>query len=102
MKNEMSKIKKLTQTIRNCAECELDYGTIRTLKMIDDEDDKFEAKISRSNEKSGLKLALDIISTEQRYNMCYEWMEETKNGEYIKIESIKRKIIKELKKEGNK
>jgi hypothetical protein len=29
-------------------------------------------------------------------------MEETKNGEYIKIESIKRKIIKELKKEGNK
>ena len=59
-------------------------------------------KISRSNEKAGLKLALDIISTEQRYNMCYEWMEETKNGEYIKIESIRRKIIEELKKEENK
>ena len=33
----MNQIQKLTQAIRNCAECELDYGTLRTLKMIDDE-----------------------------------------------------------------
>lgn len=26
----------LTQVIKNNAECELDYGTLKTLKMIDD------------------------------------------------------------------
>ena len=34
-----NKIKKLTQVIRNYSECELDYGTLKTLKMIDDESD---------------------------------------------------------------
>ena len=39
----MSKIKQLTNTIRKFAECDLDYGTLKTLKMIDDEVDKIEA-----------------------------------------------------------
>ena len=32
-----NKILSLTKTIRNYSECELDYGTLKTLKMIDDE-----------------------------------------------------------------
>lgn len=36
----MNQIKKLTEVIRNHAECDLDIGTLRTLKMIDDEADK--------------------------------------------------------------
>jgi hypothetical protein len=38
----MNKIKKLTEVIRDCSECELDYGTLRTLKMIDDESEKMD------------------------------------------------------------
>lgn len=38
----MNQIQKLTQAIRNNAGCELDYGTLRTLKMIDDESVKME------------------------------------------------------------
>ena len=34
---DMNKIQKLTQAIRDYSECELDYGTLKTLKMIDDE-----------------------------------------------------------------
>ena len=41
----MNKIQKLTQAIRNYAECDLDYGTLRTLKMIDDESIKMEIKL---------------------------------------------------------
>jgi len=32
-----NKIKKMTQSIRDYSEVELDYGTLKTLKMIDDE-----------------------------------------------------------------
>lgn len=38
----MNQIQKLTQAIRDNAGCELDYGTLRTLKMIDDESVKME------------------------------------------------------------
>ena len=41
----MNQIQKLTQAIRNCAECELDYGTLRTLKMIDDESIRMEKAV---------------------------------------------------------
>ena len=41
----MNQIQKLTQAIRNCAECELDYGTLRTLKMIDDESIRMERAV---------------------------------------------------------
>ena len=41
----MNQIQKLTQSIRNCAECELDYGTLRTLKMIDDESIRMEKAV---------------------------------------------------------
>ena len=43
----MNKIKELTQAIRNFAECELDYGTFKTLKMIDDEAEWLEAKLQK-------------------------------------------------------
>ena len=33
---DVSRILKLTNVVRNCSECELDYGTLKTLKMIDD------------------------------------------------------------------
>lgn len=35
-KEEIDRILKLTNVIRNHSESELDYGTLRTLKMIDD------------------------------------------------------------------
>ena len=38
----MNKIQKLTQVIRDYSECDLDFGTIKTLKMIDDESLKLE------------------------------------------------------------
>jgi hypothetical protein len=38
----MNQIQKLTQVIRDNSECELDYGTLRTLKMIDNESIKTE------------------------------------------------------------
>lgn len=41
----MNKIKKLTQVIRDNSENELCYGTLRTLKMIDDESDILENRI---------------------------------------------------------
>ena len=45
----MSKIKKLTNAIRNFAECDLDYGTLKTLKMIDDEAERLEAKLKNTS-----------------------------------------------------
>ena len=48
----MNRIKQLTQTIRNFAEYELDYGTIKTLKMIDDEAERLE-KESEANSQKG-------------------------------------------------
>lgn len=43
----MSEIRQLTQSIRCYAECELDYGTLRTLQAIDDEADALERLISK-------------------------------------------------------
>lgn len=48
------KIKKLTQVIRNNSENELCYGTLRTLKMIEDQSDELELIINNlrlENEK---------------------------------------------------
>lgn len=39
------RIKELTNTIRKYSECELDYGTLKTLKMIDDEAERMEKQI---------------------------------------------------------
>lgn len=41
----MNQIQKLTQAIRDNVGCELDYGTLRTLKMIDDESIRMEKAV---------------------------------------------------------
>jgi hypothetical protein len=48
----MNKIKELTQAIRNYSECELDYGTLKTLKMIDDEAGRLETKLQNTSSNS--------------------------------------------------
>ena len=45
-------ITNLTGVIRNHSECELDYGTLQTLKMIDDEVKAISKRIRSKNEKS--------------------------------------------------
>ena len=42
----MREIKKLTNAIRNYAEADLDYGTLKTLKMIDDDANKLKAQLA--------------------------------------------------------
>jgi hypothetical protein len=56
---KMSKIKKLTQTIRNYSECKLDYGTLKTLKMIDDEAARLETKLQNTSIKSACVNAVN-------------------------------------------
>lgn len=43
----MSRIKQLTETIRNYEENELSYGTLKTLAMIDKEADELERRINQ-------------------------------------------------------
>lgn len=56
MKNE---IQKMTSAILNCAECDLDIGTLRTLKMIDDESLRLTAE--RDRYKAGLDAAIKEV-----------------------------------------
>lgn len=65
----MSKIKQLTQAIRNYAECELDYGTIRTLKMIDDEADRLEQQLQNTQSNSDYAKCPNCGSSDGTYSM---------------------------------
>jgi len=51
-------------------------------------------------QKQGLNIALDILNASKRFDLSWEWMEEGKDGEYVKYEQVKSKIIRLLK-EGN-
>lgn len=65
----MSKIKQLTQVIRNYAECELDYGTIKTLKMIDDEADRLEQQLQNTPPNSDYVKCPNCGSSDGTYSM---------------------------------
>jgi hypothetical protein len=50
-----------------------------------------------SEQKSGLRIALDILSQEKRFELEWEWMKESDTGEYVGYKSVKEKIIARLK-----
>ena len=64
----MSKIKQLTQAIRNHAECELDYGTVRTLKMIDEEADRLEKQLQNTPSNSDYAKCLNELKEAVKWN----------------------------------
>jgi len=69
----MSKIKQLTQAIRNYAECELDYGTVRTLKMIDDEADRLETQLKNTSSNSDYAKCLQRFCDLLDDDDCFDW-----------------------------
>jgi len=69
----MSKIKQLTQAIRNYAECELDYGTVRTLKMIDDEADRLETQLKNTSSNSDYTKCLQRFCDLLDDDDCFDW-----------------------------
>ena len=62
---ETNLIKQLTKNIRAYEEADLDYGTIKTLSMIDDEADKY------SNYEAEIKKLKDAAIAYQNLSICY-------------------------------
>lgn len=50
-----------------------------------------------SENKNGIRLAMVEINKLPRFDLCWEWMEEKKDGEYVKISDIKKALIEKLK-----
>lgn len=48
--------------------------------------------------KSGIKKALDILNRLKRYNLCWEQMDESENGEFVTYKDIKDALIWDLQK----
>ena len=93
----MDKINQLTDVIRNNAECELDYGTLRTLNMIDIEADKLTAELAACKEQLGRveegRIEEAIIQAEKKWDEAelqdingYDLFIATALTEYIKGE----------------
>jgi len=53
-------------------------------------------------EKLGLNKALDILNKIQRFDLCWQQMDETKDGEFVRYSDIKRSIIELLQTSSNK
>jgi hypothetical protein len=47
--------------------------------------------------KKGLNFALQIIKNQQRCSLCWEWMEDRDDGDYIDFEDTKNKLVEALR-----
>jgi len=57
-------------------------------------------ELEGKSERNGIRIALDVIKKLQRWNLCWEWMEEAANGDYIKIEDAQNALINILAQHG--
>lgn len=104
----MNKIKQLTEVIKNNSENELCYGTLRTLKMIEDESENLELRITKKNHvidilvkqkiklikknEQGKKIALEILNDYDKYVYNSQGNIDDKISYYDQINYYKKQI----------
>ncbi len=49
--------------------------------------------------KKGIKKAIDLLKSCQRYDLEWEWMSKASKGEYVKFDDIYQLLIEAVRKE---
>jgi hypothetical protein len=56
-------------------------------------------KGDKEMKKKGIKKAIDLLKSCQRYDLEWEWMSKASKGEYVKFDDIYQLLIEAVRKE---